>query len=137
MAALFNPFKKKEEKVKPIEEKVETSVKKEVKEPVKKTVKKQAISEIYQTVLQRPRITEKASNLAELRQYVFEVAPTATKEQVKIAVQKLYNVNVEKVGIVNIPRKKTRLGKTLGWKKGFKKAIVKVKEGQHIEVMPK
>lgn len=132
MAAL-NPFKKKEAEVKPVEKKVEASVKQEIK----KVVKKEVINEIYQTVLVKPRITEKASNLAVLRQYVFQVAPTATKEQVKIAVQKLYKVNVEKVGIVNIPRKKTRLGKTLGWKKGFKKAIVKVKEGQHIEVMPK
>lgn len=133
MTALFNPFKKKEEEKKPAEKKVETSVKKEVK----KAPKKQALPEVYQTVLQRPRITEKASNLAELRQYIFEVTPTATKEQVKIAVQRLYNVNVEKVGMIHIPRKKTRLGKTLGWKKGFKKAIVKVKEGQHIELTPK
>ena len=75
--------------------------------------------------------------MAELRQYVFEVLPQATKGQVKIAVEQLYGVNVEQVRMIRVPSKKIRIGKIKGIKKGFKKAVIKVKKGQHIEVMPK
>jgi len=41
------------------------------------------------------------------------------------------------VKIINVPAKERRLGRISGWKKGFKKAIIKIKEGQKIEVLPR
>lgn len=127
------PFtKQKKEEEKPVEQKKEPAA---VVKP--KTPRKRKLSDISLSVLERPRITEKASALAEFRQYVFEVIPRATKGQVKTAVEQLYGVNVEQVRMIHAPSKKVRLGKTKGIKKGFKKALVKVKKGQHIEMMPK
>ena len=127
------PFRKeKKEEKKPVEQNKKPAV-----VPKQKTPRKKKLSDVYLTVLERPRITEKASTLAELRQYVFEVLPQATKGQVKIAVEQLYGVNVEQVRMIRVPSKKIRIGKIKGIKKGFKKAVIKVKKGQHIEVMPK
>ncbi|MEK7104087.1 MAG: 50S ribosomal protein L23 [Patescibacteria group bacterium] len=89
------------------------------------------------TVLSRPQITEKATLLQEKDQYIFQVFKTATKPEVKKAVQEVYGVNVEKVRIINVDRKKKRLGRTTGWKKGYKKAIVTLQKGQEIEIIPR
>lgn len=88
-------------------------------------------------VLSRPQITEKASLLQESNQYIFQVFKTATKPEVKKAVEEVYGVNVEQVRIINVDRKRKRLGRTTGWKKGYKKAIVKLRKGQDIEIMPR
>ncbi|MEK7172513.1 MAG: 50S ribosomal protein L23 [Patescibacteria group bacterium] len=88
-------------------------------------------------VLLSPQITEKAVNLQDDNQYVFKVTPKANKSEVKKAVEGVYNVDVLKVRIINIPAKKKRLGRTLGWQTGYKKAIVSVKKGQTIEILPR
>lgn len=87
-------------------------------------------------VLKKPYITEKASALDAYGQYIFEVYPRANKNQIKKAVESFYNVNVEKVRIVVIPPRPRRLGRTKGMKSGFKKAIVTLKKGEKIELMP-
>ncbi|MDD5433355.1 MAG: 50S ribosomal protein L23 [Candidatus Pacebacteria bacterium] len=89
------------------------------------------------SVLSRPQITEKATLLQEQDQYVFQVFKTATKPAVKKALEEVYGVNVEQVRIINVDRKKRRLGRTTGWKRGYKKAIVKIRKGQVIEIMPR
>jgi large subunit ribosomal protein L23 len=86
-------------------------------------------------VLKRPRITEKAANLAEDNFYVFELEPTANKIEVKQAIKEYFNVDVERVTIVNLPRKKVQKGKIVGYKGGCKKAIIKVKKGQKIDII--
>lgn len=86
-------------------------------------------------ILAKPHVTEKATDLIEKNQYVFEVFPRAGKSEIKKAVESLYGVNVLGVGIVNIPRRKIRVGKTAGFKGGYKKAIVRIQEGQKIEVL--
>jgi len=89
-------------------------------------------------VLSEPHVTEKATLLSAANSYVFKVFPEANKTEIKKAVESFYSVNVEKVGIVNIPRKRRRSGsRREGWRKGYKKAIVKIKEGQKIEVLPR
>lgn len=88
-------------------------------------------------VLKAPLVAEKATDLAKLNQYVFKVYPETNKSEVKKAVEGFYGVKVLKVNIVNLPAKQRRLGRILGWKPGFKKAIVKIKEGQKIEVLPR
>ena len=88
-------------------------------------------------VLKNPHVTEKGTLLSESNQYVFNVFKSVNKFEVKRAVEGAYAVNVESVKIVNVPAKKVRLGRTLGWKEGYKKAIVKIREGQKIELMPR
>jgi large subunit ribosomal protein L23 len=52
-------------------------------------------------------------------------------------VEGIYGVKVTDVKIINVPRKKRRVRGQIGWKKGYKKAIVQVKEGQKIEILPR
>jgi len=88
-------------------------------------------------VLKKAHVTEKSADLAAKNQYVFNVYPASNKNQVKKSVEDIYGVNVTSVNIINIPAKKRRLGKSRGWKSGYKKAIVKIKAGQEIELMPR
>jgi len=126
---LKNLFKK--EKKAPVAKKPE---KKEKKAPV---AKKPVSSASAWRVLDFPHITEKASWLAEKNQYIFRVKEGVNKSEIKKALSNLYNIDVLKVRIINIPRKKRRLRRTEGWKKGYKKAVVTIKKGQEIEILPK
>jgi len=127
-------FFKKKEKVKPAEVKKEESV--EVKpQPIPK-VKEKVIGEVYR-ILKTPQVTEKATDLTKGNQYVFKVWPTAGKVEIKKAIEGLYGVDVISVKIIRVPAKRRRLGRIRGWRKGYKKAIVKIKAGQKIEVLPR
>jgi len=88
-------------------------------------------------VLRSLHVTEKSGMLAEKNHYVFKVSSSANKHQIKKAVQDLYGVAVDRVAVVNIPRKARRLGKSQGFKAGFRKAIVKLAAGEKIEIMPR
>lgn len=85
--------------------------------------------------IKQPHISEKATYLAEKDQYVFKVLPNYNKNEIKNAVEGIYGVNVISVNIIKIPAKKRRLGRTEGFKKSYKKAVVKIKEGQKIEIL--
>jgi len=85
-------------------------------------------------IFKRPIITEKSSYLAKENQYVFEVEKAATKGKIKREVEERFGVDVLSVNTVKIPKKRRRLGRISGWRKGYKKAIVKIKEGQKIDV---
>jgi large subunit ribosomal protein L23 len=87
--------------------------------------------------MKEPHITEKASDLTNYNQYVFKVYKNANKTEIKKAVEQVYKVNVVDVKIINVKEKKRRLGRFEGVKPGFKKAIVKLKEGQKIEIFPR
>jgi len=84
-------------------------------------------------VIVRPRITEKASMLAEKNVYAFEVARNANKRSVTEAIRELYNVTPVEVRIVAIPSKKIIVRGKEGVKKGSKKAYVVLKSGETIE----
>lgn len=88
-------------------------------------------------VLKKIHITEKSTNLiTENNQYTFRVFPRATKNTIKKAIQDFYKVNVENVKIIKIPSKKKKIPMVqtkFGWKKGYKKAIIKLKSGEKIE----
>ena len=86
-------------------------------------------------VLKAPHVTEKATDLTASNQYVFRIYPRANKVDVKKAIEKVFGVDVTGVRVINIPKKKRRLGKIKGFKEGYKKAIIKIKEGQKIEVL--
>ena len=88
-------------------------------------------------VLRRPILTEKSSHqYLKLHQYVFEVAPDATKSMVKDAVETLFDVTVKKVNIINAPAKRSRRARSrrlLVRRSGYKKAIVTLDPGDTIE----
>ena len=88
-------------------------------------------------VLRRPLITEKSNYLSGQNQYAFEVAPDATKTLVKDAVETLFDVNVLRVNVINLPAKRTRRWRSrrvMVRRSEYKKAIVTLKEGDSIDV---
>ncbi|OGZ84905.1 MAG: 50S ribosomal protein L23 [Candidatus Staskawiczbacteria bacterium RIFOXYD1_FULL_39_28] len=85
--------------------------------------------------MKQPHISEKGSYLAEASQYIFEVAERSNKQEIKKSVEGIYGVDVLSVNIIKIPAKKRRLGKTEGFRKAYTKAIVKIKDGQKIEIL--
>jgi large subunit ribosomal protein L23 len=87
----------------------------------------------YAGVLLKPRITEKASFVAESNVHTFEIAPEATKKQVEEAVKIFYKVAPLKVNIVKNPAKKVFLRGKKGTKSGVKKAYVYLKKGDKLE----
>jgi large subunit ribosomal protein L23 len=85
-------------------------------------------------VLLRPRITEKASLVAEIHNvYTFEVPKNVTKDAVRRAVKEFYNVTPVKVAIVNLPAKRVMSRAGVGTKRAVKKAHVYLKKGDKIE----
>ncbi|MEO0202671.1 MAG: 50S ribosomal protein L23 [candidate division WOR-3 bacterium] len=90
-------------------------------------------------VIIRPLITEKALNYRDFhRTYVFEVHPDANKSMIKQAVEKLFNVKVEKVRTLIVkpkPRRNIRNRRKIGYTKSWKKAYVKLKEGYSIDAL--
>lgn len=105
-------------------------------EPQAKRIEKKQSSNAY-WVLKSPHVTEKSGMLADKNSYVFKVSPVANKHDIKKAVQDLYGVGVERVAVINIPKKARRVGRTQGFKAGFRKAIVKLEKGEKIEIMPR
>ncbi len=88
-------------------------------------------------IIKGPHITEKASALNNLNQYVFKVFGEANKIEIKKAVERLYSVKVEAVRILMMPSKQRKLGQTEGLKAGFKKAIVKLAKEYKIDIIPR
>ena len=92
------------------------------------------MKEVYQ-ILKRPIVTEKSNKINEsLNQVVFEVDWTATKPQIKMAVEALFNVKVDKVRTARIPGKQRTYGrKRIQRANAWKKAIVTLKEGSKLD----
>ena len=95
------------------------------------------MSTIYE-VLRRPLVTEKSNyQNGKLHQYVFEVTTDATKNLVKDAVETLFDVDVVRVNIVNVPAKRTRRARSrrlMVRRSGYKKAIVTLSPEDTIDV---
>lgn len=108
--------------------------KSEEKEVLPKVVLKE--SKIAWRVLREPHITEKATSLTRLNQYIFRIQENASKDDVRHAIQEIYGVHVVKVRKIHIPKKKRRHGRHIGWKSGYTKAIVELRKGEKIEVLP-
>lgn len=135
--AILDVFKTKKEDGKKTEKEVSEGVKiakeeKKIPADERKTSKRD-FSQIAARILEAPHVTEKAINMGQDNKYVFKVSPRGNKSEVKKAVRELYGVNVVDVNIINIPRKKRRLGQNQGFKSGYKKAVVTLAEGEKIE----
>ena len=85
------------------------------------------------TVLLAPVVSEKATFIADKHeQVIFRVAPSATKPEVKAAVEMMFKVQVESVQIANVKGKKKRFGTHMGRRRNWKKAYVSLRPGQEI-----
>ena len=84
-------------------------------------------------ILIRPLITEHSTDLMQESKFVFVVDKRANKIQIAQAVKEIFNVTVEAVNTVNVKGKTKRRGRTIGRTNSYKKAIVKLAEGQTIE----
>ena len=85
-------------------------------------------------VIVRPVVTEKTTDMGENDKYVFEVASEANKAEVKQAVEKFFGVKVVDVRTLNMKGKPKRLGRYMGRRKDWKKAIVTVQSGDKIDL---
>jgi len=88
------------------------------------------------SVLLSPHVSEKAAMAAEMSdRHTFRVATTATKLEVRRAVEKLFDVKVRSVQIQNVPGKQKKFGQTMGKRSDWKKAVVRLAEGQDLDFM--
>ena len=88
----------------------------------------------YSKVIIRPLLTEKNATLKEdHNRVVFEVAPDANKIEIKKAVEEAFQVSVKSINVLNVRGKLKRVGRKMGRRRDWKKAIVTLKEGSTIE----
>ena len=90
--------------------------------------------EIHQ-IIKKILVTEKSTAARDKsNKYFFEVNPKANKVEISAAVEKLFKVKVADVRVMHVLGKKKRMGRTLGQKSSWKKAIVTLVAGNHIEI---
>ena len=87
-------------------------------------------------IILKPIVSEKATILLEDNKYVFDVALKATKTSIKLAIEDLFEVKVVKVNTSRPPRKKKRVGRFIGFKPQYKRAVVTLAEGDSITLFP-
>lgn len=88
----------------------------------------------YLEIIKAPVVTEKSAALAQENKYAFYVDVKANKTEVKQAIEKIFNVKVTDISILKVVPKKKRVGRYSGLTNRGKKAIVKLAEGQTIEL---
>ncbi|MDE5943929.1 MAG: 50S ribosomal protein L23 [Clostridia bacterium] len=81
---------------------------------------------VAEDIIIKPLLTEKGYDGIADKKYTFIVAKSANKTQIKLAVEKLFNVSVEKVNTVNCKGKLKRMGRSSGYTPDYKKAIVQL-----------
>ena len=87
-------------------------------------------------LIKYPIITDKTTKLLEENQYTFAVDNIAKKTQIKQAIEYIFNVSVKRVNTCNTPIKKKRVGKFLGKKANYKKAMITLQNGYSITIFP-
>ncbi|NLK00821.1 MAG: 50S ribosomal protein L23 [Clostridia bacterium] len=85
-------------------------------------------------IILKPVVSERSMGLMEQNKYTFIVHRNANKVEIKKAVEELFDVKVEKVNTLNLVGKKKRMGRYVGRTPNRKKAIVKLREGEKIEL---
>ena len=113
--------------------KTETQKKSKLPTGQKKPVKASAV--FSYDIIREPHISEKATMLSDSNRYIFKVYPNTNKIEIRKEIEGIYGVDVLSVNIMKNPKKKRRLGKVQGFKSGCIKAVVKIKEGQKIEIL--
>ena len=85
-------------------------------------------------VLKKPVLTEKSLTLLQENKYTFDVDVNANKIEIRNAVEKMFNVKVESVNVMNVRPKTKRVGRYTGKTNRRRKAIVKLAEGQSLDL---
>jgi large subunit ribosomal protein L23 len=93
-----------------------------------------SIHKDHRDVLLAPVISEKSYGLLDENKYTFVVHPDANKTEIKIAVEKVFNVKVERVNTINRQGKRKRTRQGFGKRKDTKRAIVSLAAGDRIEI---
>ena len=89
----------------------------------------------YLDVIKAPVVTEKGTRLAQDEgKYLFKVDAKATKSDIKEAVEKIFKVKVDSISTISVKPKKKRVGRYAGMSNKYKKAVVKLAEGQTIDL---
>ena len=88
----------------------------------------------YSEIIKAPVITEKSGVIAQNGKYVFKVDSRANKIEIKQAIEKIFNVHVKEIRTINVKPKKRRVGRYTGLTNRCKKAIVKLAEGEEINL---
>ena len=97
------------------------------------TAAKKYNPEQLMNVVLAPVVSEKSTFVADKnRQYVFRVADDATKPQIRAAVELMFKTKVDSVTVANVKGKERRFGRTIGRKRNWRKAYVRLAEGQEI-----
>ncbi len=105
------------------------------KDKKKKIIAKENTPLEHFEILQKPHISEKAFYFGKQNKYVFRVLPASNKTEIGKAVENIYGVSVKSVNIINIPPKRKMFRGKPGMKNGYKKAIVKLKKGDSIDMI--
>lgn len=87
-------------------------------------------------ILKYPIISIKGKTITCLtkNQYSFIVDRHANKRNIKVAIEKLYNIKISKINTITLPRKKIRMNKSLGWKPQYKKVIISLAKHNNINL---
>lgn len=88
----------------------------------------------YLEIIKAPVITEKSGVIAQNGKYVFKVDSRANKIEIKQAIEKIFNIHVKEIRTINVKPKKRRVGRYTGLTNRCKKAIVKLAEGEEINL---
>ena len=87
-------------------------------------------------VIKSPIITDKTTRLLENNQYSFLVSPKADKNIIKASIELIFEVKVISVYTSHLPRKKRKIGRFVGYRSHYKRAIVKLAPGNSINLFP-
>lgn len=81
--------------------------------------------------LRNPIVSEKSHNaMGGNNQYTFKVERSASKQQIREAIEAIFEVRVEKIQVINLPGKEKRRGARVGFRSGYRKAVIRLAEGQ-------
>ena len=87
-------------------------------------------------IIKKPSLTEKSGHIREKgNYYTFRVNNDASKKEIKMAVEAMFKVHVIKVNTITMPGKSKRFGKAMSAAKKFKKAVVKLKKDEKIDIV--
>ncbi len=92
------------------------------------------VSDTAQKVIINPIMTEKSHAMSDNGKYLFKVFSKTTKRSIKKAIEDIYKVNVYKINVLTVSKKKRTIKYDRGYQKSYKKAVVTLKKGQSIPV---
>ena len=88
------------------------------------------------TIIRKPVITEKSTfQVEENNSYIFKGAPDSNRIEIKAAIEQIFDVKVKKVNTLNQNGKRRRVGRSIGFSSGYKKAMVTLEPGFEIDLI--